>query len=117
MHHLAIKPLSLNSAYRGRRFTTPELKSYKESLFYMLPKIDIPEGELAIYFVFGVSSKNSDGDNLIKCLQDAIAERYNFNDKRIYEWHVYKEDVKKGQEYIYFDIKQKSPLGLSFTAH
>ena len=109
MFRLEIKPLSLNGAYRGRRFTTPALKVFKESIGYMLPKIEIPEGKLAITFVFAVSSKNSDGDNLIKCVQDAIAERYFFNDKRIYEWHVYKEDVKKGQEYIDFDIKQKSP--------
>lgn len=109
MHRLAIKPLSLNGAYRGRRFTTPELRVFKDSLWYMLPKIEIPDGKLAIYFVFGVSSKNSDGDNLIKCAQDAIAEKYGFNDKRIYEWHVYKEDVKRGQEYIEFDVQQKTP--------
>lgn len=106
MHKIKIKPLSLNSAYRGRRFTTPELKSFKNEVFYLLPKIDIPKGKLKVEYVFGVSSKNADGDNLIKCFQDAIADCYRFNDKVIYKWEVEKVDVKKGDEFIYFDVKE-----------
>ena len=105
MHRINIKPISLNSAYRGRRFTTPELSIFKKSVALLLPRIDIPEGKLSIHFRFGVSSKNSDGDNLIKCAQDSIAERYEFNDKLIYRWYVEKEDVKKGSEYFEFDIQ------------
>lgn len=104
MARLSLKALSLNSAYRGRRFTTPELASYKQAVRLLSPKQVIPEGKLAVRYVFGVSSKNSDGDNLIKCLQDALAERYGFNDKLIYKWNVEKVDVKKGEEYIEFDI-------------
>jgi hypothetical protein len=104
MEHIKIKPLSLNSAYRGRRFTTPELKIFKEELFYKLPKIIIPSGKLKVKYIFGVSSKNADGDNLIKCLQDALADKYGFNDKIIYKWDVEKIDVKKGEEYIDFEI-------------
>jgi hypothetical protein len=32
----------------------------------------------------GVSSKASDGDNLIKSFQDTICEKYGFNDRDIY---------------------------------
>lgn len=102
---IKIKPISLNSAYRGRRFTTPHLKAYKQELFYILPKLKIPKGKLSVCYEFGVSSKNSDGDNLIKCFQDALAERYNFNDKTIYEWKVTKVDVKKGFEYVSFRVE------------
>lgn len=104
MVHLDIKPLSLNNAYRGRRFTTPELKRYKEDITKMLPKMDVPTGALAARYVFGVSSKSIDGDNLIKCLQDALAECYGFNDKRIYHWDVTKVDVSRGQEFIEFEL-------------
>ena len=107
MFTLKLKPLSLNSAYRGRRFTTPELACYKEAICLMSPKMAIPKGKLQVKYVFGVSSKNADGDNLIKCAQDALAEKYDFNDKLIYKWEVEKVDVKKGKEFISFEI---SPL-------
>lgn len=105
MYRLQIKPLSLNHAYRGRRFETPELRDFKNEMSLLLPRqIEIPEGNMCIYFRFGVSSKNADGDNLIKCAQDSIAECYGFNDKRVYEWHIVKEDVKKGEEFIEFHL-------------
>lgn len=106
METIKIKPLSLNSAYRGRRFTTPELKSYKEAIHYLAPRLKIPKGKLKVSYKFGVSSKNCDGDNLIKCLQDALADKYGFNDKVIYKWDVEKIDVKKGKEFISFKIEK-----------
>ena len=99
-----LKPLSLNQAYRGRRFTTPLLKSYKEAIGLFLKRRTIPEGKLAVTYRFGVSTKNSDGDNLVKCFQDALAEYYGFNDNRIYRWQIEKVDVEKEQEFIEFDI-------------
>jgi len=108
MHKINIKPLSLNQAYRGRRFKTPELEAYKKFIHYKLPKIEIPKGKLFARYEFGVSSKNCDGDNLVKCFQDAIAERYGFNDKQIYKWEFQKVDVKKGMEYIAFSLTEFS---------
>lgn len=105
MYKIKTKPLTLNSAYRGRRFTTPELKYYKEFLNYKLPALKIPKGKLKVTYIFEVSSKNCDGDNLIKCFQDAIATKYGFNDREIYEWQVKKIDVKKGLESISFEIE------------
>lgn len=104
MIRLKIKPLSLNSAYRGRRFSTPALSEFKEMIHYLCPKMVIPKGKLKVKYIFGVSSKNSDGDNLIKCLQDGLADKYGFNDKTIYKWDVEKVDVPKGKEFIEFEI-------------
>lgn len=104
MNILPIKPLSLNHAYRGRRFITPELKRYKEDIARLSPRIVIPAGKLSVSYVFGVSSKQSDVDNLVKCCQDALAEKYGFNDKMIYRITVEKQDVKKGSEFISFNI-------------
>lgn len=101
---LKIKAVSLNACYRGRRFKTPLLESFKEEVYLKAPKIQIPAGKLQVKFIFGVSSKNSDGDNLIKVFQDALAEKYGFNDKMIYKWDIEKVDVKKGEEYIDFEI-------------
>ena len=104
MVRLDIKPLSVNHAYRGRRFATKELAQYKSDLGWLLPRIEVPDGPIATRYVFGVSSKASDGDNLIKAFQDAIAEHYGFNDKRIYHWNVTKVDVPKGKEFVEFEL-------------
>lgn len=108
MIRLDIKPLSLNNAYRGRRFKTPELEAFKKAVLWQIPHLEVPKGKLAVRYVFGVSSKNSDGDNLIKVIQDCLATAYGFNDKRIYEWHVTKIDVPKGKEFIEFEIRPLS---------
>ena len=99
------KPLSLNKAYRGRRFATKDLKKYKEEVMWQLPKMKVPQGKLEVEYIFGCSSKGSDGDNLIKAFQDCLAEFYGFNDNKIYRWIVEKVDVKKGKEFIKFEIK------------
>lgn len=102
---ISLKPISVNEAYRGRRFVTPKLKTYKEALYFLLPRLEVPTGKISVKYIFGCSSKGSDGDNLIKCFQDCIAKKYAFNDNRIYKWEVEKVDVKKGEEYIDFEIK------------
>jgi Holliday junction resolvase RusA-like endonuclease len=104
MHHIPIKPLTVNRSYQGRRFATPELKAFKQALGYLLPPLTIPKGKLKVRYVFGVSSRASDGDNLIKSFQDALCERYGFNDRDIYHWDVEKVIVPKGKEYAAFEI-------------
>lgn len=109
MHKISIRPLSLNSAYRGRRFATEELCSYKQAISLLapkLPQIQHYTGKLEVEYEFGVSSKACDADNLIKCCNDALAEKYGYNDKQIYKFIVRKVDVKKGEEYIAFNIKK-----------
>src|SRR3990167_9622560 len=99
MHLIPLKPLSVNKAYRGRRFATAELQQYKKDLFRLLPKLKVGKGKIGVRYVFGLSSKGADGDNAIKAFQDCLAEAYNFNDNKIYEWKISKDDVKKGNEY------------------
>lgn len=106
MYRLPLKPLSLNAGYRGRRFTTPTLKKYKQDIYRLAPKIKIPEGKLEAHYLFALSSKNSDLDNCIKMLQDGLAGRYGFNDKKIYKLVVEKIDVKKGLEFVEFEINK-----------
>ena len=73
-------------------------------LALQLPRLSIPAAPLAVRYVFGVSSKNSDGDNLIKSFQDTLCEKYGINDRDIYRWEVEKRIVLKGQEFVEFDI-------------
>lgn len=103
---LKIKALSVNQSYKGRKFPTQELKRYKSDLSYLLPKSNIPAGKLEVKYIFGCSSKNSDADNCVKSFQDILAEYYGFNDKMIYRLNIEKVDVKKGEEYVAFEIKE-----------
>ena len=106
MHKIKTKPLSVNEAYRGRRFATDSLTTYKNALTLALPKINVPDAFLKVFYRFGVSSRASDGDNLIKAFQDCLSEQYGFNDNKIYHWTIEKVIVPRGKEYIEFSIEE-----------
>lgn len=109
---LNVKPLSVNGAWKGRRFKTDNYKSYeREVLLKLPPKLEIPEGDLEIEFLFCLSSKNADWDNPTKPLQDILQKKYGFNDCRIVSAKVRKELVKKGSECFFFDIRAAKGLG------
>lgn len=99
-----IKPLSVNAAYRGRRFKTPEYKAYEKSLMFILPKIILPNPPFSIYFKFGFSSSLSDFDNPVKVTIDAISKKYRFNDKLIRRGVIETEMVQPGKEFFDFEI-------------
>jgi hypothetical protein len=101
---IPVKPLSVNNAWKGRRFRSDEYKQFQKIVAFSLPKISIPEPPYAIYFKFGFSNKASDWDNPIKPLQDCLAARYGFNDKLIRRAVVETEIVSKGSEYFEFEI-------------
>ena len=101
-----IKPLSVNDAWKGRRFKTDIYKDYEQQLLYTLPKIKVPEGKLKVKYIFGLSNKGADGDNCIKQFQDILSKKYGFNDNKIYKWIIEKKDVEKGKEFIEFNINK-----------
>lgn len=106
MVKLDIKPLSVNEAWKGRRYKTDKYKSFERAVLLMLPrKMDIPEGPLSLSLEFGFSSANSDIDNPVKMFIDCLQKKYGFNDKRIFELNIKKRPVKKGAEFINFKIK------------
>jgi Holliday junction resolvase RusA-like endonuclease len=101
-----IKPLSVNDAWQGKRFKTPEYKAYEQELMLLLPnKYEVPaEGDLAINFEFGLNTL-ADWDNPIKPLQDILQKKYDFNDRRVVRARVIKNTVKKGEGYLNFSIR------------
>ena len=72
----------------------------------MLPKVTIPDGKLSIFITWGFSSAGSDIDNPCKPFLDVLQKKYNFNDSRIYHLELNREQVKKGEEYINFNVKK-----------
>ena len=103
---LNIKPLSVNNAWKGRRFKTDAYKKYERDILTLLPRMEIPEGDLYLYLEWGFSSAGSDFDNPIKPFTDCLQKKYGFNDNRVVESHIRKFKVKKGEEYIIFEIKE-----------
>lgn len=100
----------------GRRFKTAKYKEWRQLFILMLPKIDLPEPPFEVWYEFGFSNSGADWDNPVKPTQDALQERYGFNDKHIMRAHVEKTLVKKGEEFIRFkirslnEVKQKTAL-------
>lgn len=97
---VAIKPLSVNAAWQGRRFKSPAYKAYEKELMYRLPPMKLPLPPYRFNFEFGFSNMQGDWDNPCKCLQDIMAKKYGFNDRDIHEATVRKVKVAKGGEYF-----------------
>ena len=96
-----IKPLSVNEAWRGRKFKTPKYKQYERDLLISLPKT-LKKDFTQLNIKIGVSAL-FDIDNCLKPLIDILQKKYDFNDRYITKIVIEKEVVKKGFEYI--DIK------------
>jgi len=101
-----IKPLSVNTAWQGKRFKTPFYKSYEQELLLRLPNTYkvAKEGPLEAFYEFGINTV-ADWDNPIKPLQDILQKKYNFDDRRILKATVIKTVVKKGNGYLRFSIQ------------
>ena len=106
MTEIKIKPLSVNRAWQGKRYKSKEYLNYEKLVLLLLPKkLNIPDGLLRLDYDFGFSNFASDADNAVKPFQDLLQKKYGFNDNRIAEIFIRKIKVKKGEEYIRFDIK------------
>ena len=105
-HRIFIKPISVNQAWKGRRFKTNLYKDYESQMLKMLPDMKVNGGKLEIHFIFAFSNKMADVTNPIKMTEDILTKKYGFNDNMVYRMVVEKEIVKKGAEHIRFTIKK-----------
>lgn len=106
MVKIDLKPLSVNECWRGRRQKTIKYLKYQNDLFFLLPNnFKLPYPPFEVKYKFGFSSKASDLDNPVKPLQDILSKKYKFDDKLIHKIVITREQVKKGNEYLKFEIK------------
>ena len=107
MPKISIIPLSANKMWQGRRFRTKAYDDYERTLMLLLPPLKIDQKvKLELDIRVGLSSKLADIDNICKPLIDILQKAYNFNDRNIYRLMAEKEIVKKGSEFIQFEIKK-----------
>ena len=103
---LNIKGLSVNEAFKGKKYRTDKYDKFIKNCLCLLPaSIDIPDKtNVKLAIEFGFSSKLSDVDNCVKTFIDCLVKKYKVDDRYIFEMHVFKTIVKKGDEYIKFKI-------------
>jgi Holliday junction resolvase RusA-like endonuclease len=102
---LSIKPLSVNQAFKGRRFKNTEYNRYERHITLMLPKISLPNKPFFFYIEYGFSNSNADIDNPTKLILDILQKKYGFNDREIYAINLRKKIVAKDKEYIKIKIE------------
>lgn len=96
---LFTKPLSVNEVWKGKRFKTVAYSRYEKQIMALLPDFDVTNVH-TLHIEFGFSNKASDLDNPVKPILDILQKKYGFNDRDIYELHIKKTIVQKGNEYI-----------------
>lgn len=106
MRKINIKPLSVNECWQGRRFKNKEYKQYEKDLLLMLPNVKLKIQRVSIDIVFGFSNSLCDIDNPLKPFLDILQKKYNINDRDIYKLIVSKEVIKKGNEFIKYQITE-----------
>ena len=102
-----IKPLSVNQAWQGRRFKTKSYQKFEQDLLFILPSNKYRfsnNAKLRVIYRFGFSNALSDLANPEKLITDILVKKYGFDDRQIYEMQLFKEVVKKGLEFIDFEI-------------
>jgi len=101
---IQIKPISVNQCWQGRRFKAPAYKAWETEMLLKMPKGEILAPPFRLYIEFGFSTYTSDLDNGLKPTIDLIQKKYGINDRDIMEIYAKKKIVKKGQEFIKYQI-------------
>lgn len=102
---IPVKPLSVNDAWKGRRFRSDAYNAYRTEVLLRLPPGSLPDPPYRVFYEFGFSNPQADFDNPCKPLGDILQQKYGFNNKLIYEAHIRKKIVPKGHEYIKVHIQ------------
>lgn len=107
---IPIKALSINAAYTGRRFKTPEYKSFEKIVGWELKSQNIKKksGWIEISYKFHLSNfMGSDVSNFIKITEDVLVKCEIIDDDRFVKRFVAEKfKVKKGKEKIEIQINQ-----------
>jgi len=109
MHKLVIKtrPLSVNEAWQGRRYKSPEYEAYESEVGYLLPKHTRPapiEGKLEVRYRFHFKNhKARDWDNPVKPLQDVLVKLGIILDDR-YIYRATVEKIPSSEDFVEIEI-------------
>lgn len=87
--------MSVNRAWQGRRFKTPEYHDYEREVSLLLPRGHVG-GMVEIFYTFHLKHhKTTDASNLIKLLEDVMVKKGLIEDDRfVYKFHVEKRPAE-----------------------
>lgn len=90
--YIDIKPLSVNKAWRGRKYKTNDYLHYETDVYFLLPNNQSVHGVVEIWYTFYLKNhKATDISNLIKLLEDVLVKKGIIDDDRfVYSFHVKK---------------------------
>ena len=92
--------------YRSKRRKTAEYLAFQNEVRDEMEGVKWPFGKDEVVFTVraGLSNRGADLDNINKPLFDTFQNTFEeFNDNKVYEIHLFKDIVQKGEEYI--DVK------------
>ena len=105
---LDVNPLSVNKAWQGRRFKSPDYKQFEKDVMRMLPISEEVKNkeEVFVHYVFHINNYGSaDTSNMEKTLTDMLVKRgYLLDDRYIRAIYQRKERVE-GMEWIDIHIE------------
>ena len=102
---IEMKPMSVNDAWQGRRFKTPQYKEYERAMLFLLKRGTLPPPPYEVWYEWGFSNIQCDVGNPEKQMSDILQKKYGFNDNQIWRMHLEKRKVPKGKEYVRFRIE------------
>jgi len=96
---LDIKPLSVNKAFQGRRFKSPEYKSYEEECLWLLKGNEKVSGWVEVTYHFHIKNfKRVDVGNYEKLISDIIVKAGLIDDDRfIKKMTLEKHQIEKDE--------------------
>lgn len=104
---LPLKALSTNALYIGRKVKSKAAREFETAIAHLLavlkPTPPPAEGDLTLHFRFGTTRKQ-DTSNCVKLAEDCIARHFGINDRRFVGHTAVRVPVKKGGEFILFEI-------------
>lgn len=97
---IPLKPISVNDAYRGRRYKTKQLAQFKRQAALLCSSLPYTGGDIQIEYIFYLKYPlRSDTDNYIKAMSDVLVEKGVIDDDR-YVWRYVAEKRQSETEGI-----------------
>ena len=114
MYRIKRKPLSVNAAWKGRRFRSVFYSVFHRVVSLLLnvlrPKRPPENRPLFGHYRWGVSNMMADTDNPTKPFQDVLFEHWGMQDHQLQFLILEKIKTPKGQEFIDFWVRDESEL-------
>jgi Holliday junction resolvase RusA-like endonuclease len=106
MHKVDLAPITVNKAWQGRRYKTPEYKAWRQAAFVKIKalKLEKIEGWVEVHInSYLTHFAITDESNLLKAIFDALVDAEVIEDDRFIKRHT-SEKHKSKENYFTFEV-------------